>query len=243
MHVNNDPKATLVLDGSRAACIDSIASVDVKKADSENPLVFVSIERRIGRCEENEDEDQLRARFSDDSQVAVREIRNIVFQKAAPEGAAPIVPRNVTPQFKGQEAFSHAFIPTNRLLFRYSALTYNSHAIHLDPDFCREEGHRGLVFHGPLALTTMCSLLRMHLIKESKGVNGFEAIKSVKYRVTRSLYAGEQVRVSGHRVGDGAWSVWAETPDGHVAAEGTVVTEKVDGVPGELYEDIKELGL
>jgi 3-methylfumaryl-CoA hydratase len=37
------------------------------------------------------------------------------------------------------------------LLFRYSALTFNGHRIHYDPDYARDvEGYAGLVVHGPL---------------------------------------------------------------------------------------------
>ena len=36
-------------------------------------------------------------------------------------------------------------------LFRYSALTFNGHRIHYDPDYARQvEGYGGLVTHGPL---------------------------------------------------------------------------------------------
>lgn len=36
-------------------------------------------------------------------------------------------------------------------LFRYSALTFNGHRIHYDPDYARDgEGYPGLVVHGPL---------------------------------------------------------------------------------------------
>ncbi len=41
--------------------------------------------------------------------------------------------------------------PTSTLLFRYSALTFNTHRIHYDRDYCLNvEGYPGLVVHGPL---------------------------------------------------------------------------------------------
>ena len=42
-----------------------------------------------------------------------------------------------------------------RLLFRFSALTYNAHRIHYDLDWCRREGYDGLVIHGPLLALMM----------------------------------------------------------------------------------------
>lgn len=44
-------------------------------------------------------------------------------------------------------------------LFRYSALTCNSHRIHYDADYARErEGYPGLVVHGPLLASALLSL-------------------------------------------------------------------------------------
>ncbi len=41
--------------------------------------------------------------------------------------------------------------PDTRLLFRFSALTFNAHRIHYDREYARvEEGYPGLVVHGPL---------------------------------------------------------------------------------------------
>ena len=51
--------------------------------------------------------------------------------------------------------------PSEPLLFRYSALTFNSHRIHYDlPYATAEEGYRGLVVHGPLTATLLLDLAR-----------------------------------------------------------------------------------
>ena len=45
-------------------------------------------------------------------------------------------------------------------LFKYSALTYNSHRIHYDLDYTiNVEGHRNLLVHGPLTATTVLNEL------------------------------------------------------------------------------------
>ena len=50
------------------------------------------------------------------------------------------------------------------LLFRYSAVTFNSHRIHYDqPYTTRVEGYPGLVVHGPLIATLLIDLLRRNL--------------------------------------------------------------------------------
>ena len=247
MHFRNHPAtAPLTLDAARAACLERIADVAVKKPDSDSPMVFVSVERRVGRCAEGEDETCLRARLGrddNDDGAAVREVRNIVFMKsAAPaeSSAAARRPRATTPRYAGQEDFAHVVRPDARLLFRYSALTYNAHAIHLDPEYCRTvEGLPGLLVHGPLMSTILCTLLRRHLVgKEEKGGSGkFEGIRSIKYRNTHPLYCGEPIRICGKRIGEWEWATWAETPEGHLAVEGEVVTEMIDGSPWEVYED------
>jgi 3-methylfumaryl-CoA hydratase len=49
--------------------------------------------------------------------------------------------------------------PSEVMLFRYSALTFNGHRIHYDRRFCLEsEGYPGLVVHGPLLATCMLGL-------------------------------------------------------------------------------------
>ena len=42
------------------------------------------------------------------------------------------------------------------LLFRYSALTFNTHRIHYDRKYCmEEEGYEGLLVHAPLLATLL----------------------------------------------------------------------------------------
>src|SRR6185503_14522909 len=51
--------------------------------------------------------------------------------------------------------------PDPVLLFRYSAVTFNSHRIHYDhPYVTKVEGYPGLVVHGPLIATLLVDLLR-----------------------------------------------------------------------------------
>ncbi|SQI26894.1 Uncharacterized conserved protein [Salmonella enterica subsp. arizonae] len=60
-----------------------------------------------------------------------------------------------------QEQFSHKIKPDPPLLFRYSALTFNTHRIHYDLDYVRnEEGYPGLVVQGPLTATLLVDLLK-----------------------------------------------------------------------------------
>jgi len=50
-------------------------------------------------------------------------------------------------------------VPDLPLLFRYSALTFNTHRIHYDADYVRGvENYRGPVVHGPLMATLLLQL-------------------------------------------------------------------------------------
>ncbi len=53
--------------------------------------------------------------------------------------------------------------PDPRLLFRFSALTFNAHRIHYDRAYAREqEGYPGLVVHGPLNAMLLADLVHRH---------------------------------------------------------------------------------
>lgn len=120
--------------------------------------------------------------------------------------------------------FDVRITPTQSLLFRFSALTFNAHAIHLDPQYCREvEGHRNLLLHGPLSLVLMFSVLRSQL-------RPGEMIKRFDYRNLAPLYANEELRVC---VGknknksidrhNNKYEVWIEGKEGGYAVKGSAV--------------------
>ena len=69
--------------------------------------------------------------------------------------------------------FSLKLIPTPILLFRFSALTFNSHKIHYDPLYAqKEEGHPGILVHGPLQVIFALELLRRDVIDANNISNG-----------------------------------------------------------------------
>ena len=52
------------------------------------------------------------------------------------------------------------------LLFRYSALSFNSHRIHYDSDYAEnQEGYPGLVVHGPFTALLLAELARANIKK------------------------------------------------------------------------------
>jgi 3-methylfumaryl-CoA hydratase len=103
----------------------------------------------------------------------VRERQDIVYRELTPskemtpaKETAPAnekTPTNEKTWPQPAEAGRHhrRIEPTSALLFRYSALTFNSHRIHYDRRYATEvEGYPGLVVHGPLIATLLLDLLR-----------------------------------------------------------------------------------
>ncbi|NML87640.1 hypothetical protein HHL26_00960 [Sphingobium sp. TB-6] len=113
------------------------------KQGGSGPLVFLEVEHET----------------TSEDRVAVREVQSIVYRAAAPEGAPAAPPPG--PELKGLDGWSatRTLTPSEPLLFRFSALTFNSHRIHYDlPYATAEEGYRGLVVHGPLIATLLLDL-------------------------------------------------------------------------------------
>jgi 3-methylfumaryl-CoA hydratase len=113
----------------------------------------------------------------------------------------------------------HAWIreihPTPVLLFRYSALTFNSHRIHYDfPYVTGTEGYPGLVVHGPLLATLLLDLLLRQ--RPDARVTRFE------FRAVGPLFDNAPFSVCGRPDGAGGnIALWAKASDGRLAMDAT----------------------
>ncbi|VBB69417.1 COGs COG3777 [invertebrate metagenome] len=92
-------------------------------------------------------------------QLCVEEEQDIVYRE--PGGPVPAP----TPIADGPCDVANAWVqtitPTPVLLFRFSAITFNSHRIHYDRPYATQEEHYpGLVVHGPLVATLLMDLVR-----------------------------------------------------------------------------------
>lgn len=128
--------------------------------------------------------------------LAVRETQSIVFRKAAGPDTPLGPPPPGTGQFDaaGWDAH-HRFIPSEPLLFRYSALTFNSHRIHYDLVYATEaERYRGLVVHGPLTATLLLDLAQRRF--------GDNALKRFDFRGLSPAIGGEDLHLVLRGTGD-----------------------------------------
>lgn len=125
-----------------------------------------------------------------DSVLSVREVQTVVYRDAAPSGAPPV------PPVPGEGAFNPApwdlhrmVTPTEALLFRFSALTFNSHRIHYDLPYAQGvEGYRGLVVHGPLTATLLLDIARRTL--------GDNALKRFTFKGVSPAMCGEPLHLA-----------------------------------------------
>jgi len=131
-----------------------------------------------------------------DGELAVRETQSIVFREPAPADAPPAPPPPGDGSFDPSPWDAHHMLtPSEALLFRYSALTFNSHRIHYDlPYACGQEGYRGLVVHGPLTATLLLDLAQRQF--------GDNAVKHFAFRGTSPAICGEELHLALRGSGD-----------------------------------------
>lgn len=232
-----------MLSGHRAVCIEGIRDVIVKGQQGEEKI-FVKIERQINTVGEGETENDIRKRIwrSDNKDMGehapVVEGRNLMFMrdktadqldrdKAKFSQVSKTIKSPTNPKFRYQ------IKPTRALLFRFSALTFNAHSIHLDKDYTRDvEGYRNLLVHGPLTLTLLLTALRHHL--HGTGLT----ISDIDYKNLAPLYVEEELTICGKPkpTRDNAWDVWIEAKDGGAAVRGTAHVGGVADWPYASYQ-------
>ncbi|KAL8995702.1 MAG: hypothetical protein Q9188_006747 [Gyalolechia gomerana] len=211
---------TILFKGDELSCHEHIDDVEVKSKVGEE-RVFVTINREIKYGTEKVQRGQ---------RAAVVENRKLVFMRDRPRPADAL---EVQPSKRDvvksphEATLSRTLTPSLGLLFRFSALTFNAHRIHLDQAYCRDvEGHRNLLVHGPLSLVLMLHLLQSCLTAGAQAREGRkpDVIVHVEYRCLAPLYAEEELKVCLWQKHPFVWVTWIEGPDGGLAVRGTVTT-------------------
>ena len=129
--------------------------------------------------------------------IAVRDKQTLVYRDAVAGDAPLSPPEPSSAAFDAASWDQHQQItPDPRLLFRFSALTFNTHRIHYDLPYARDvERYRGLVVHGPL----MASLLLQMAAK----VLGENKLKTFNFRAVSPAIADEPLHMAIRKSGDG----------------------------------------
>jgi len=163
------------------------------KSGSTGTLVFATVVQRI---------------FTPEG-LAIEEERRTVFREEVKAGERNQAPRRETAP--GDVPWRRSITPDPVLLFRFSALTFNSHRIHYDRPWAMErEGYPALVVHGPLTSTLLIDFARDH----TKG----RAVVSYETQARAPLFDTAPFELRGRPAADGhAAELWAVTPEGTVA--------------------------
>jgi 3-methylfumaryl-CoA hydratase len=171
--------------GTPARREGAIANVSLKQGKS-GTLAFVTV----------------RYRFTQGGTLCLEEEQDIVYREPGAPVPAP-VPATLPPLPDG--AWTRTLQPDTRLLFRFSALTFNAHRIHYDrPYAMHEEGYPGLVVHGPLTAVLLADLVRRHADRP---------IARFAFKGLAPLFDGAPVRLEGVTSGDTV-VLTATAPDG-----------------------------
>ena len=182
-------RAPLLL-GRPAQRVSTLSSIEAKQGRS-GSLVFVTVTHVL----------------SQSGVTCLHEEQHLVYRAAATQSAA------VAPDIADVDCdFDTTWKFDTAALFRYSALTFNSHRIHYDVDYARDvEGYSGLVVHGPLLATVLLDLATRH----GRSGNRFE------YRAKSAVTLPHTVTVRG-RSNAAATELWAAGADGALAMQGTL---------------------
>jgi 3-methylfumaryl-CoA hydratase len=149
--------------------------------------------------------------------IAVIETQTLVYREAAvpdaPLSPPPLGAGRFSPE--GWDA-CRSLTPDARLLFRYSALTFNTHRIHYDAPYAEQiERYRGLVVHGPLTASLLLGLAAREL--------GENRLRTFQFRGLSPAIAGEPLHLVMRAKADG-YELAAFADDGRqvTAASATV---------------------
>lgn len=158
--------------GAEIERVSRVASVEAKSG-SRGDMVFVEIDHET----------------SADGRLAVSERQTLVYLAAVGPDAPLSPPEAGAGSFDASGWDAHREVrPDERLLFRYSALSFNTHRIHYDAPYARTvERYRGLVVHGPLTAS-----LLLRLAAERFGEN---RLASFSFRGVSPAIAGEPLHL------------------------------------------------
>ncbi len=143
--------------------------------------------------------------FHQQGELCIEEEQDIVYREPGPPLAAP---QPIELPAVPEGAWSRVVSPDTRLLFRFSALTFNAHRIHYDRPYAEtEEGYPGLVVHGPLTAILLLQLVRK---------NTSRRVVSFSFRSQTPLFDLAPFRLVGVP-SSGLVELEAQGPDGRVA--------------------------
>ena len=163
------------------------------KSGSTGSMVFVTVEHTV----------------SGTRGLSFVEEHDIVYREAAKPGEKQREPKPAP----ADATWTRKIMADPVLLFRFSALTFNSHRIHYDqPYVTGTEGYPGLIVHGPLQAAL--------LIELAAKLNGGRAPTTFVYRGLQPLFDGSEFSVNASDISTGL-ELWTANAKGEPTMKGT----------------------
>ena len=161
-----------------------------RKQGSTGDLLVVSLEHTVEQ----------------DGRTVIVERQDVIYR----QGGAVTAPVGPAVELQPPQGWRETVQPTTVMLFRFSAVTFNSHRIHYDRHYATEvERYPDLVVQGPLTAMLLAQSAAGHLAKP---------LRSFAYRAWSPLFVEQPVSLDG---------VLIETPEGETA---TMTATRIDGV-------------
>ncbi|CAN7346668.1 FAS1-like dehydratase domain-containing protein [Variovorax sp. LjRoot178] len=113
-------------------------------------------------------------------------------------------------------AWHRELVPDTPLLFRYSALMFNSHRIHYDSPYAiKEERYPAILVQGPLLATLLLDLLRRNSPNAT--------VRSLDFKAVRSAFVDRPLHLRGQPEGNQV-RLWAADDQGRLVMSATAET-------------------
>jgi 3-methylfumaryl-CoA hydratase len=140
--------------------------------------------------------------------VAVDEF-DAIYREATPPGRKTTA--TVPAAAPSDQAWTDTILLSETLVFRYSAVTWNSHRIHYDADYARSvEGYEHTVQNGGLTMQLMIDAALKRAATE---------LRSLTARLTYPVWVGDPLSIRGTVVDAGRMRVWVADKHGHLCGE------------------------
>ncbi|KAG1878041.1 hypothetical protein DFJ58DRAFT_712666 [Suillus subalutaceus] len=184
--------------GEKATAVSTVAKVEKKGFELGKPMIFVK--------------QRIEVTMDGRSEPGMVEERAHVYQ-ASVASVGSRVPRQVKDLPKSE--FSLSYTPTLTTLFRFSALTFNGHHIHLDKDYAQKvEGYPERLVHGPLTALLLLESLIYHRPRAQ--------LRIFSYRAHNPIFVNCAATIHGAIVAKDKAELWCENDEGVVGMTGVI---------------------
>jgi 3-methylfumaryl-CoA hydratase len=184
-----------------------VTKVESKNSERYGEMIFVTRESTL-RTTANKEEVE---------SPNIVDITNHVYLKDDALYSPPTNPIVLDPQ---DFEWKHSVRADPVSLFRFSALTWNSHRIHYDLNYTTQmEGYPDLVVHGPILSMLMLDLFQENTLSSNKPHPSYR----YEYRGVQPLFLRSDINLVGRRDDASSYSMYALNSSNEVCMKSTVM--------------------